>query len=606
MRYRVMFGFLILMLVVGVGYAYRLNPTVVTASRITERWFESSSFVDIFTSEELKSMGAKSVGEALQFIPGVVFSANGPAGMDSWVEIRGVKKEVLVMIDGVPVNNPKGSSAKFSFNLSLLPIDDIQRIEVVKGAESSLYGSSAFGGVINIVTKASSNERYVNVAGGTNGYRNYFLRVGGARQKRSWSLSLSRTDSGRVKGFHLYKRNGKLLHDDFIGSSRKTACIKLTSGNCSFLYDYATLSSDYYYRGVYTAANRWMYLYHLCFENSQNKVMFHYHRYDDSYVKKGYSTYSKVTDKGIDIKKVFVLSDNAMLVSGAGWKSEHIDSSTDGVHTRNIGSMYAEYRLNTGSGIWNVGGRYEWVNSDKDYSEFIPHFGVTFKVSKDVNLFFSVGRAFKLPTFNELYMKFYSGSGNPDLRPEYGWTYEVGLKKLFNHGSLAFSLFYNRLSDYINWEKIDSGEYKPLNIQDFRMLGAELSFVCNFDRCWRIDGGVTYEVAEDRGSPKALDPEKWYECGIPRWQASLGISYCVSDFFVAMHYKYVGERRYKDRLYPYVLSGYGVWNLSLKKEVLNSSYFGLEVSNLFDERYELRKDFMGMQREIRLFFVHGL
>ena len=594
------FVILILASLVGVGYTYVLNPTVVTASRMAERWFESSSSIDVLTSEQLESMGVRNVGEALQFLPGLMFGANGPFGMDSWVEIRGVKKEILVMVDGVPVNNPKGSSARFSFNLSLLPVSYVKRIEVVKGATSSLYGDSAFGGVINIITKGVPERGGAILEYGSDGHKGFQVEVADGKQRQNWLFSLEKDQSGEVRKFHTYRKGSQIFYDDFIGSDRKTAFIKLNWGNYSALYVYGGVSSSYYYRGVYTTADRCMHLYHFSFKDPLWQGILYYHRYDDGYSKKGYSTSSKVVDKGIDVKRNFVFSDSALFVTGFSWKNEYIDSSTDGVHSRDVSSLYVEYILANGLAVWSLGGRYEWISRDDGSCrlEFIPRGGVTFKLSGNTSIFFNVGRAFKLPTFNELYMKFYNGSGNPKLRPEYGWTYEMGIKRLLDNGSVGISVFYQTLSDYINWVRLESGEYKPFNVQDFRMMGVELSFAHYLSRCCKVEWGFTYELAEDRGSPRSVDMSKWYECGVPKWQASFGLSYRKDGYFVGLYYKYIGKRSYKDVTDPYELSGHGVFDLSLRKCFSDGVEVELDVRNLLDSRYELRKDFWGDGRSI--------
>ncbi|MGD2090904.1 MAG: TonB-dependent receptor [Candidatus Aminicenantes bacterium] len=172
---------------------------VVTATRTEQPKLELGSSTTLIPFEDLKQAGKETVAEALTAVPGLDVVQNGGAGKTADVFIRGANSEhTLVMVDGVEVNDPMSPGRTFDF--AHLSLDNIDRIEIVRGPQSTLYGSDAMGGVINIITKKGEGKSRVFISAETGSYGTFREAAGvsGETGTANYSLEISRFDS---KGF---------------------------------------------------------------------------------------------------------------------------------------------------------------------------------------------------------------------------------------------------------------------------------------------------------------------------------------------------------------------------------------------------------------------
>lgn len=156
---------------VSAAEVYELNPVLVTAQRSVTKDMETPAAIEVLHADDLQKTGATSVQEALKFSTGIITHGQGPRNisqgtMTSKAVIRGVEKGTLVLVDGVPIN--QGGR----YNLEDIPVESIDRVEVVRGGGAVLYGSEANGGVINIITKGK-RANTVKAGFGNYGIQNY-------------------------------------------------------------------------------------------------------------------------------------------------------------------------------------------------------------------------------------------------------------------------------------------------------------------------------------------------------------------------------------------------------------------------------------------------
>ncbi|MCD6153819.1 MAG: TonB-dependent receptor, partial [Syntrophobacterales bacterium] len=176
-----------------------MEEVVVTASRLEEPLKYSPDSVTIVTSEEIKKKGKQTVIDVLRDVPGISISQNGSFGGSASIYLRGTQNaHTLIMIDGVRVGDPMATDGKMS--ISDLSTDNIEKIEIVRGAQSVLYGSDAIGGVINIITKKGKGKPkfYLSSEGGS--FQTFRERVGvsGSNDKISYAASILRLDTQGV------------------------------------------------------------------------------------------------------------------------------------------------------------------------------------------------------------------------------------------------------------------------------------------------------------------------------------------------------------------------------------------------------------------------
>lgn len=172
---------------------------VVTATRTEQPKLELGSSTTLIPFEDLKRAGKETVAEALDAVPGLDVVQNGGAGKTADVFIRGANSEhTLVMVDGVEVNDPMSPGR--TFDLAHLSLDNIDRIEIVRGPQSTLYGSDAMGGVINIITKKGAGKPgfFISTEAGSYGTFRESAGVSGENKNVNYSLEASRFDT---KGF---------------------------------------------------------------------------------------------------------------------------------------------------------------------------------------------------------------------------------------------------------------------------------------------------------------------------------------------------------------------------------------------------------------------
>ncbi|MFP4033841.1 MAG: TonB-dependent receptor, partial [Desulfococcaceae bacterium] len=158
--------------------ATRLDTITVTAERFPVSEKESHRFVTVVSAEELTETGANNLSDALKRIGGFSYTAFAPlgishGGMNSTLPIRGVKDGELILINGLPIQGAAGHA----YDLDTIPLDQIERVEILKGAASTLYGADAMSGVINIITKQTGEETHFrgSVEFGNESYHSHSL-----------------------------------------------------------------------------------------------------------------------------------------------------------------------------------------------------------------------------------------------------------------------------------------------------------------------------------------------------------------------------------------------------------------------------------------------
>ena len=266
---------------------------------------------------------------------------------------------------------------------------------------------------------------------------------------------------------------------------------------------------------------------------------------------------------------------------GADYKNQY------GKHHRNDYAAFLEAKKEFKDRlILTLGVRQQFINADeegKDYPRFLPGLGGTYKASKSVNLFANVGKAFRSPTFNNLYYESSFLVGNPDLDPEEGWTYETGLKYDSQMIMLRLAAFYMTYKDKI---EIDRSKGYPLtyfNAGEYETKGIEwemsLSPFINQSGCLKY---LTFHAAGFGADPIAEDTAgKEYQAG-PKFQTELGLSYLADTSNFGLTWNTLREREKE-------LDNTSVLNLFYKFEAYKG-FFTIGIDNIFDEEVQVSGD----------------
>lgn len=583
------------------GDALGLGQVVVTPTKTESTLGEVPAVVEVITKEEIEARGIKTVQEALKLIPGlkVTESVSG-WGDKGHVEIMGLDaKHTLVLMDGQRVIGGHSSA----IDLQSYPIEMIERIEVVKGPFSALYGSDAVGGTVNIITKSPPGKPTVSASTGF-GSKN--------TQIHSTSGGFSYKGFGTFLNYTYRKSDGVHYHVDRYYEN-------MVEGN--FQYEFPSefpldikLGLRPYYsehrmheegrtqkRFGLNATGEW-----LPDELSKLSIRgswFNYQHYTED------KSSDWVTDSyegEIAYSRLVKLLGEHTLTGGYNYLDEEVDDD---------GKRYTADAYTHGFLIQD-----EWeiiepltvvlglrVDDHKEWGTQVnPKGSLSIKVVKGLRLLGSVGRAFRGPTISKLYadgwrMGPYIVHANPDLEPEKSMGYQAGVEYTYADiflGRLVY--FRNDVEDLISYYTVTGGpppwDMYWINIDEAMTQGLELglTFRPPFRYLKNLTAtlGYTYLDTED----KTLHKELTYR---PNHKIDVQLKYNIPAFAfeTILEVEYIG-RRYEDQANTIRLEDYAIVNLAFTKEITEIKWLPvrpklfLRLDNLFgkkniDDEYDI-------------------
>ncbi len=592
-----------------------LNEIVVTATKSETPYYQIGSSITIINSDLIQQKQLKTIVDVLKEIPGLSITQLGGPGKQTSVFMRGTNSNhVLVILDGVELNDPTSPSNAFDF--SSLNVYDISRIEVVRGSQSTLYGSDAIGGVINIITKKGNGKPqyyFEGEAGSNNYYRSSFSALGGF-EKLNFSLFASRAASKGISASNsLYGNNEK---DGFANTNFSSNLEYNFSENwkASFLYKFLKSNTDLDQNNKLGDDPNYTYkqeehifkinLSSLLFNGlwKQEYSLSQIRRFANAVdlpdaVRKNTSSdsYNNGSRFKFDWQNNIYLIPQNILTFGFDNETEKANS------TYNSNSDWGLFNSVFPSESTNTLGIYIQDQFEYEKSIFLTagfrydshkKFGnvTTFRFApvyfiKNTNTKFrlSYGTGFKAPS---LYYLFDPAFGNPDLKPEKSKSFDIGLEQFFNNGNNAISITYfvNNIQDMFGFDK----NFKTVNIAKAKTNGVELNTSFKIDDL-TLTGTYTYTNAID---DYEQSPEYKQELlRRPKNQFYLYTNYYIyQNFDVNLSIKYVGKRIDKDfSSFPakrITMPDYTLVNLSASYKVNNLFTIYGRIENLFDKKYE--------------------
>lgn len=586
---------------------YSLPGMNVTALGYEKSNLETPADVTVYSGEELKKTGANDVANALKYKAGVYFTQMGPHDQ-SWItgnstlSLRGVKGGTLVLINGVPASFNNAS------HLDMMNLDSVEKVEVVKGGGAVLYGSEAYGGVINVITK-DSYKNSVHVAVGNKGQRDYSANIGAGKL----GVSLGRNEMGET-GILSEKINTKNVFGTNIpyyigyGDSKKDHIGVSYKFDDNLQFNY--MFNKKKYTIDYLSANEEI-VQHFMYDDREHFAQMHF---DD---KKGLEAtayynersirnpdYWAVTPNvlewersnhkhyGADVKKVWENEDDKILV-GINTKRElYINESQKfkyptnnlkdyacfGTFALNGYSLYGQYdrKLSDATNLV-LSMREDLVRSDAgNYDAFLPQLQVLTKIDSENSLYANAGRSFRMPTFRQLYYSSGMIASNPDLKPEYGWNYEAGYKHDNGKEQFKAAVFHIDLDDQITSRKVN-GLSQSYNAAKYKNTGIELSYTNQLDEnlTWTV-GGI-YSKPQN----KTTNTAPWKDV-LGKYQVMTSIDYQHDKTNASLNLSYMGGRVNNSKqtdVKPILLS-----NLHVGHEVFANATLTLDINNIFNRR----------------------
>lgn len=586
---------------------YSLPGMNVTALGYEKSNLETPADVTVYSGEELKKTGASDVANALKYTAGVYFTQMGPHDQ-SWItgnstlSLRGVKGGTLVLINGVPASFNNAS------HLDMMNLDTVEKVEVVKGGGAVLYGSEAYGGVINVITK-DSYKNSVHVAVGNKGQRDYSANIGAGKL----GVSFGRNEMGET-GILSEKIGTKNIFGSNIPYYMGYGDSKKDHIGVSYKFD-DNLQFNYMfnkkkYTMDYLSANEEI-VQHFMYDDREHFAQMHF---DD---KKGLEAtayynersirnpdYWAVTPNvlewersnhkhyGADVKKVWENEDDKILV-GVNTKRELYinenqkfkyptnnlkDYACFGTFALNGYSLYGQYdrKLSDATNLV-LSMREDLVRSDAgNYDAFLPQLQVLTKLDSENSLYANAGRSFRMPTFRQLYYSSGMIASNPDLKPEYGWNYEAGYKHDNGKEQFKAAVFHIDLDDQITSRKVN-GLSQSYNAAKYKNTGIELSYTNQLDEnlTWTV-GGI-YSKPQN----KTTNTAPWKDV-LGKYQVMTSIDYQHDKTNASLNLSYMGGRVNNSKqtdVKPILLS-----NLHVGHEVFANATLTLDINNIFNRR----------------------
>ena len=493
---------------------FNLDQIVVTATRTEKSILETPANASVITAKDIQDKGYLSVFEAVRDATQAnahTYQEDGGdyGGMMSRIRIRGIDSGTLVLINGIPATHGNYST------VSTIPMSQIEKIEVVKGSNSVLYGAQAMGGVINVITK-KPGEGDKKVHGDVSGsigsrYKDFGLNVRtdivNVGYKKSWTSDFYNAapgPNGNMPGVNLLGRQKEEIYADAKLAKDLTLSYGRTHSKGTYQTNYGFGWSDDYNDYKFNT-------YSLLYDSKETGWR----------VAAGYNTRSvKARDydlkysgynANLDVQKRFKLNQGKdSLLVGFDVKRDSMKTKTSptgmyypwlgGTERKNGYTTYSLFQSYdhkfTDKFSMILGLREFWVNKSENQGrdfQLLPQLQGLYKLNDTSSAYFNIGKSYIMPSADT---GFYNGPilPNTDLKPQSGWTYEAGYKFENEKSSLTADVFHMDVKDRFYWGMDTlSGKSILLNGKKWKNTGVEVNYKQKINDNFDFNLGVTVQ-----------------------------------------------------------------------------------------------------------------
>lgn len=559
---------------------------VVTATRQPMRANELLSDVTVIDRKEIEAAGpAASITDLLARQPGVEINRSGGAGATTSVFMRGSNTgHTLLLVDGVRV----GSATLGSPNWTLLPLQQIERIEILRGAASSLYGSDAIGGVIQVFTRKGDGPLRFNAEAGIGSHDTSTVSAGLSGSHAGLRYNLQAANH-YTRGINSIRNKNSSAYNPDSDAFKNTSA----SGNISY-----TFAQDQELGLSFLHGTGWN-----DFDASWPGTASDSHRNKQSFASYNLNTRNRLMSNWISTLRIGRSEDDskALLNGKVGnryrttqqqvqWQNdvtlplgtallalERLDQKVSSnilyeETKRTIDSYLLGWQASIDSHRLQTNLRRDNNSQYGDKNTGSVAYG--YQLSPSWRTHISYGTAFKAPTFNDLYYpKSYGWGGNPDLRPETSKNREIALHYDQGPHQVSLTLYRNDVKDLICWTCASTG---PVNINTARLSGVTLAYTGTL-------GDFDLKASADFQNPRDQDKDKLLPMRA-RQHASLSVGrqYGAMSWNAELQ---ANGKRYGDGNNTRKLGGYTLMNLQAEYAMDKDWSVFARANNIFDRKY---------------------
>ena len=469
--------------------------TVVSSPRIELELFESSKTVQVVSKEEIINSPANNVAELLQQVAGIDIRRRGTSGMQADLYIRGGGfDQTLLLIDGIKVEDPQ--TGHHTMNMAL-PIEVIERIEIIKGAASRIYGQNAFTGAINIITsKVAEDMVSIKLEAGSYEQQNASVTISKKIQDQSVLFHYSNNSSEGHKYNTDYKNENYFLKNSF---QIKGQLIDMMSSFNERKFGangfYASPEAIDQYEE--TQASLLGFSTKIVKENLIIKPKLYWKRNQDMYV---YLRHNPAVYRNLHISNKVGFEVNGSYKSELGSTGFGLDVSSVKLSSNNLGNRnrtmvnlfleqqvkFADEKIDLTPGV--AFSYFSDVSTNMNYqSNFFRNFfaypglDIGYQINDDIKLYSNIGYTYRVPTYTDLYYTSPTTIGNDNLNPEKALTKEFGARFDRDGLNINFVVFNRDASDVIDYVKnIESAPWEAFNIREINTTGYEVDLSYDF------------------------------------------------------------------------------------------------------------------------------
>ncbi len=609
-----------------------LDPVVVTANKVEQKQSTTGKVVTVIDKEQLEKSSGKTVAQILNEQAGItVNGALQDMGSVQTVFMRGANAgRALILLDGIPMNDP--SQINGDYDLNLFSINDVERIEICKGAQSTLYGSDAVAGVINIITVKKDINKPINVKatvglGNKSTNRDNIQVYGKVAEKLTYTARFSKL---RTTGFSAaFDSSGKKNFDndgyngDYVNASAQYQFTKAFSFK-SYIQnsqyeagaDAGTFTDERNYtvnsKSLNTGAG-------FNFKKERFNIVGNYQygkqsrAYDDNYSIPGATAYSlnayNANTQYVELYSSIKLTKSFSALVGGDYRFASMNSNYKSLSiygpynsvfpdtTMNQKSAYASIYFNSKHFNVEVGGRY---NSHSKYgSNSTFTFNPSYTINDHYRIFGSIASAFKAPSLYQLFAGVTptgtNGPGNPNLQPEKSTNYEIGIEEQYGNFSNRLVYFYRSTNNGIDYQNLSVAPYGLYyNFINQVVKGLEYEVTLHPTKALGIIANYTYLSADEQTQSRVNTHDTAYSYVLRRPKNSINatVGYQFTPaLYVSVSGKSVGSRYdvggyHKDDV---IMDAYFILNASAEYKLNTTVRFFANAQNIGNKKfYEIR------------------